>query len=112
MGIVKKLQRWLRDPRKSAVRRPINQRSPVPMLNTQTITANTSRTLEARTAEKPLSEREEISRRMKEMVGRSTEMRSVKNTRSPQNLNVYQERVSSRLERVPTRNPRSNGRHQ
>ncbi len=82
------------------------------MLNTQTITANATRLPEPRSAEKPLSEREEISRRMKEMVSRSTEMRNVKNTRSPQNLNVYQERVSTRLERVPTRNPRSNGRHQ
>jgi hypothetical protein len=111
MGMIKKIKRWLRDPRRSPKRRPINERSPVPLVTTQTVTGNNVLNHGQRSAEKPPSGRDEISQRMKEMVNRSTQLREAKNLRSPQNQSVYQERVSNRLGRVPTRNPQSNTRN-
>jgi hypothetical protein len=112
MAIIKKIQRWLRDPRRSPKRRPVNERSPVPLATMHTVTSNTSEKHEQQFVEKPLSERDEISRRMKEMVNRSTELRNAKFVRSPQTRSVYEERASARLGRVPTRNSRSNTRNQ
>ena len=108
MGIIKKIQRWLRDPRRSPKRRLVNQRSPVHLLTAQAVTGNHSGKHEQRSTGKPASEREEISRRMKEMVNRSTELRDTKRVRPQKDLGVYQERVSTRLARA--QNPRSNAR--
>ncbi len=107
MGLIKKIQRYFKDPRRSPVRKPINQQKPVPVVNTQTTTTNTS----FREPQKPVTERDEIARRMKEMVTRSTELRDAKNLRSSQHLGTYEERVNSRLGRVPTKNQRSNTRN-
>jgi hypothetical protein len=112
MGLIKKIQRWFRDPRRSPKRRPVNQRSPVPFLTTQTVTGNYSEKHEQRPPEKPVSERDEISRRMKEMVNRSMELRNAKKVRSLQNQDVYKERVAARMAGVPTKNPRTNTRDQ
>lgn len=110
MGIIKKIQRWLGDPRRSPKRRPVNQRSPVPLLTTQTVTSNYSRIHEQRATERPISKRDEIARSMKEMVNRSMELRNAKKVRSPQNLDVYKKRIATRLAAVPTKNPRANTR--
>ena len=112
MGIIKKIQRWLGDPRRSPKRRPVNQRSPVPLLTTQTVTGNYSRIHEQRATERPISERDEIARCMKEMVNRNMELRNAKKVRSPQNLDVYKERIATRMAGVPTKNPRANTRDQ
>jgi hypothetical protein len=111
MGIMKKIRRWLRDPRRSPVRKPVNQRSPVPSFTTHSVTATVSEHRAKPSAGNTLTERDDISRRMKEMVDRSTRMRDTHNIRSPQHLSDYEERVMSRLARVPTRNPRTNTRH-
>ncbi len=87
MGIIKRIKRWLRDPRRSPVRKPINQRSPVPALNTHTVTHHTP--VHAGNASK---EREDISRRMKEMVDHSTELRNAKNARIARAPRVYTKR--------------------
>jgi hypothetical protein len=107
MGIFKKMQRWFRDPRRSPRRRPVNKRSPIPLITTQTVTSSSSIAHEQRPPEQTISERDDIARRMKEMVNRSVELRNAKNVRSPQRLNVYQERVDTRLGRGP--NTRTRG---
>jgi hypothetical protein len=109
MGIIKKIQRWLRDPRRYSRRRPVNQRSPAPRLTTQTVTSTCSGKHEQGSIDKPTSERDDIARRMKEMVNRSTELREAKKVRSPQKLSVYQERVTTRMAGVPAKNPRTRG---
>ena len=112
MGIIKKIQRWFRDPRRSSKRRPVNQRSPVPLLTTQTVTGNYSEKHGQQPPERPASERDEIARRMKEMVNRSMELRNAKNVRISQNRDVYKERIAKRMTGVPTKNPRTNTRDQ
>lgn len=113
MGIMKKIQRWLRDPRRSPIRRPVNQRSPVPLLTTRTVTADPSKKHAQNSSENKVSEREEIARRMKEMVNRSMELRNAKKVRNLQNVNSYPARdTTPRMARGTNKNPRTNAREQ